>query len=404
MITTQEATQIIMDHLLSLQTEAVPVENAVGRVLQETLLADRDFPPFHRVAMDGIAYDMADVSAHEVLVVEDVQLAGAAQKTRKQAGHCLEVMTGAMLPANTNTVTPYEEVTFFEEQGKKKARLLAKPDKEGQHIHPQGLDQRAGDILLEAGMLLQPAEIAVAATVGKAHLTVSKIPSLGIVSTGDELVAVSATPEPYQIRQSNVYALQAAFQQRGVTAVRYHLGDSPASLRTGLSAALEQHPVLVLSGGVSKGKADYVPQVLEELGVQQRFHRVQQRPGKPLWFGTTSSGKVVFALPGNPVSTFMCCYRYVMPWLERSLGLATQTAATAVLAQDVTFDPPLTYFLEVQVKNNEKGVLMAYPQPGHGSGDFANLRLCNGFLELPATQKTFKKGEPYPLILFGRMM
>lgn len=404
MITTHEATQIVMSHLLVLETEKVPLEKAVGKVLQETLLADRDFPPFDRVSMDGIAYDMADVKEHNVLVVDDVQLAGAAQKTLKASGRCLEVMTGAMLPANTNTVTRYEDVEFFEEQGRKKARLLVMPQKERQNIHTQGLDQQAGDILLEAGSLLNPAGIAVAAAVGKTHLTVSKAPSFGIISTGDELVDVQATPEPYQIRKSNIYALQAALQQMDMPSVLYHFEDTQEALREGLSKALEQHQVLILSGGVSKGKADYVPQVLEELGVQKLFHRVQQRPGKPFWFGHTAEGKVVFALPGNPVSTFMCFHRYVKPWLMRSMGLPAQHYSTAVLAEDVTFDPPLTYFLQVRAKNNEQGVLTAYPYHGHGSGDFANLLLCNGFLELPADRQSFKKGDKFPLILFDKLL
>lgn len=404
MITTQEATQIVMSHLVALETEQVSLEEAVGKVLQETLLADRDFPPFDRVSMDGIAYNIADIKDSNVLVVDDVQLAGAAQKTLKAPGHCLEVMTGAMLPANTNTVTRYEDVEFFEEQGKKKARLLVLPEKERQNVHIQGLDQQAGDILLEAGSWLNPAGIAVAAAIGKTHLTVSKVPSFGIISTGDELVDVQATPEPYQIRKSNVYALQAALQQINMPSMLYHFEDTQEALHKGLSEALEQHQVLILSGGVSKGKADYVPQVLEELGVHKLFHRVQQRPGKPFWFGHTAEGKVVFALPGNPVSTFMCFYRYVKPWLLSSIGLPEQRRSTAVLAEDITFDSPVTYFLQVHAKSNEHGVVSAYPYHGHGSGDFANLLLCNGFLELPADRQTFKKGEQYPLILFDQLI
>lgn len=404
MITTEEATKMVMGSLLPLATTEVPLEEATGHILQETLLADRDFPPFDRVAMDGIAYKMADVNDHDTLIIADMQLAGAAQKTLKQSGHCMEVMTGAILPAHADTVTRYEDVEIYEQDGRKIARLIVKPTAQGQNIHKQGTDQQVGDILLEPGVILNPAGIAVAASIGKTHLQVSRIPSIGIISTGDELVEVHETPQPYQIRRSNSYALQAALTEMKVPATLYHFADTLEAVRKGLLQALSQHQVLILSGGVSKGKVDYVPQVLEELGVKKLFHQVQQRPGKPFWFGENNEeGKIVFALPGNPVSTFMCFHRYVKPWLLASLGLSGPKSMYAVLAEDVTFEPPLTYFLQVLARNSTTGVLNAHPYHGHGSGDFANLLRCNGFMELPVGKNTFRKGEVYPLIPFGRL-
>lgn len=404
MITTDEATKIVMGSLLPLTTTEVPLEEAIGHILQETLLADRDFPPFDRVAMDGIAYKIADINNYDTLIIADMQLAGSAQKTLKQTGHCMEVMTGAILPANTDTVTRYEDIEIYEKDGRKIAKLLIKPKEQGQNIHKQGIDQQIGDILLEPGVILNPAGIAVAASIGKTHLQVSRIPSIGIISTGDELVEVQETPQPYQIRKSNIYALQAALAEMKVSSTLYHFADTLETVRKGLLQALSQHQVLILSGGVSKGKVDYVPQALEELGVKKLFHQVQQRPGKPFWFGENNEeGKVAFALPGNPVSTFMCFHRYVKPWLLASLGLPETNRMYAALAEEVAFEPALTYFLQVYAKTNTKGVLTAYPFHGHGSGDFANLLRCNGFLELPAGKNNFSKGESYPLIPFGRL-
>lgn len=403
MITTNEATQIVMGNLRPLETVKVPLEEATGRILREALLADRDFPPFDRVAMDGIAYDIASISINDTLIIEDLQLAGAAQKTLKQYGHCIEVMTGAILPANANTVTRYEDIAIYEENDKKIARLLVKPEKQGQNIHKQGLDQQVGDILLEPGVILKPAGIAVAASIGKTYLQVSQIPNFGIISTGDELVEVYETPQPYQIRKSNVYALHAALTEIHVPSTLYHFEDTKEAIHKGLLQALSQHEVLILSGGVSKGKCDYVPEVLEELGVGKLFHQVKQRPGKPFWFGKSEEGKVIFALPGNPVSTFMCFHRYVKPWLLASLGLTDPKPMHAVLAEEVIFEPELTYFLQVNTKTSTKGMFTAYPFHGHGSGDFANLLRCNGFLELPADRNTFRKGESYPFIPFGRL-
>ena len=400
MITTEQATQTILDHTLSLSPERVPLTEASGRILREQITADRDFPPFHRVTMDGIAYKRSSLSANGELSVAGTQHAGEPQK-QCPSKECLEVMTGAILPEGTDTVTRYEDIEFVAVGNRKLARLKVVPDKPGQNVHPQGLDQQQGDVLLKAGIVLEAPEIAVAASVGKAQIMVGSHPSIGIVSTGDELVDVEDTPQLYQIRKSNSLALCAALQGIGIAATRYHLPDTKVDTQQGIALALEQHDVLILSGGVSKGKHDYVPEALEAAGVEKLFHRVRQRPGKPFWFGYHRAGKkVVFALPGNPVSTFMCFHRYVKPWLLKSMGSLDVIIPMAQLSEDVHFDPSLTYFLNVQINTTEEGQLLATPQVGNGSGDFTNLTRCHGFLELPADRSQFSPGEVFPLHLF----
>ncbi len=160
--------------------------------------------------------------------------------------------------------------------------------------------------------------------------------------------------------------------------------------------------MLILSGGVSKGKFDFIPTVFEELGVRKIFHQVNQRPGKPFWFGTSKTGKTVFALPGNPVSTYMCFYRYIRPWMLKSLGVVSNEL-TATLTQDFSFAPNLTYFLQVEVKSSG-GKLMAHAQAGGGSGDFVNLKNVTGFLELPPDRTTFAAGEVFPYFPFRNML
>ncbi len=169
-------------------------------------------------------------------------------------------------------------------------------------------------------------------------------------------------------------------------------------LHRNLALLLHDNDVLLISGGVSKGKYDFVPQVLAELGVAVAFHRVKQKPGKPFWFGT-GSGTAVFAFPGNPVSTFMCLHRYFFPWLWRSLGAPATMSLSAVLAEDIEIKSGFTYFLQVRVAVVEAR-LVATPVVGRGSGDHANLTHCNGFLELPPGQGIFKKNSIFPLILF----
>ena len=401
MITPQEATQIINSHLLRFANEIVGLNQARGRILQESVVADRDFPPFNRVTMDGVAYSIDQVSGENPeMVIEGMQLAGEPSKTLIQHNNCLEVMTGAVLPSGADTVSPYEEVDIREENGKKIAILKTAPEKKGKNVHPQGYDRSQGEELLSVGTWLGAAEIAVAASVGKETLTVTQLPEVAIVSTGDELVPVSEQPEPYQIRQSNNYALKAALSAVGATARFYHLPDSLEKTTTGLAEVLENHPVAILSGGVSKGKRDYVPVALEQLGVKKLFHRVKQRPGKPFWFGMKNNQNVVFALPGNPVSTFMCFHRYVQPWLERSLGAKATATRWATLSDNVKFEPELMYFLTVMAHPSEDGQFLAKPIQGHGSGDFANLLHCNGFLELPADRSHFRQGEAFPFIPF----
>ncbi len=187
----------------------------------------------------------------------------------------------------------------------------------------------------------------------------------------------------------------------GWEGTQYHLYDQKDFVIDSLRVIAEDHDVLIISGGVSKGKFDFIPEALDSIGVKKLFHQVSQRPGKPFWFGTSKKGKVVFALPGNPVSTYMCFYRYVLPWLWKSLQVIYEQQY-AVLAQDFRFNPVLTYFLQVTVKN-EEGRMMAYPDAGGGSGDFANLKRVTGFLELPIDKVNFEAGEVFPYYPFRLM-
>jgi molybdopterin molybdotransferase len=235
------------------------------------------------------------------------------------------------------------------------------------------------------------------ASVGKSNALAKQLPKVAVISTGDELVDIDQQPLPHQIRRSNSYALLSELKKLHCTPNAMHIRDDEKELSVSLRKALQENDVLILSGGVSKGKFDFVPQVLEGLGIKKLFHRVSQKPGKPFWFGADNN-KTVFALPGNPVSTFMCFHKYVKPWLLKSLG-APADDRSAVLARDFSFPADLTYFLQVKIKN-EEGKLMAHPHPGGGSGDFANLKEVDGFLELSKEQKTFRKGEVFPLLIF----
>ena len=395
MITVAEATQLIAQTHRSYPAERVPLSAAKGRVLREPVRADRDFPPFDRVTMDGIAISYAGWQAgRRHFQVQGTQTAGSPPQQLLGPDACIEVMTGAVLPLGADTVIRYED---FEQQEGMAAVGAEGQVKQGQNVHPQGQDRSIGAELLSPGRLMGPPEIAVAASVGRAELLVTQHPTVAILSTGDELVPITATPLPQQIRRSNGSLLQATLAPYVAEAVSMHLEDDPMLIRQKVEETLRSYDLIVLSGGVSKGKADYIPGVMEELGVHKHFHRVAQRPGKPLWFGTWENETVIFALPGNPVSTFVGCVRYVLLWLRQSLGLAVKAPPMARLAQDFSFAPDLTYFLQVQAQPDGQGVWQAQPVAGHGSGDFANLLDANAFLELPQGREQFRAGESFSL-------
>lgn len=395
MISVEEATRIIQSNLYKPEVISAPLDQAVGAVLAGTITADRDFPPFDRASMDGIAVSAeAYASGRRSFTIEGTQPAGVPQKRLSNPAHCLEVMTGAVVPEGAGIVVRYEDVTIADGT----ATVNADDYIPAQNIHRKGADVREGDVLLLPGTFLGPSEIALLASVGKSQVKIRRLPRTAVVSTGDELVEITAKPESHQIRRSNSYALVAALQQLGIAAEAQHLPDQEDALRAGLAEIMAGNELVIITGGVSKGKFDFVPSILENLGVKRHFHGVAQRPGKPFWFGSTSGGKAVFALPGNPVSTYMCFYRYVRPWLRASLGVPVRSL-TAILSEDFTFLPVMTYFLQVRLRI-EGGKLMAQPVPGGGSGDFANLGQVDGFLELPPESTLFSAGEAFPLVAF----
>lgn len=394
MVTVKEATACILSNCFQPQPESVPLVDCVGRFLAEAIRADRDLPPFDRVAMDGVAVRWSSLQRGlRVFTVAATQAAGAPPVQIDTEDCCIEVMTGAVLPEGWDVVVRYEDVVV---EGNT-ASLAELRFVRFQNVHRKGADSQQGDVLVQAGVLITPAEVAVLASVGKSHVKVRSLPRVAIVSTGDELVDVDEEPSLFQIRRSNSYMLQAAFRQTGIISRLHHIADQEEVLQASLGEILSQADAVIISGGISKGKFDFVPRVLEQLGVKKQFQHVSQRPGKPFLFGTMN-GKVVFALPGNPVSTFLCYCRYIRPWLKASLG-TMDSEPVARLAVDYAFEPPLTCFLQVQLAWKE-GSLWASPVPGGGSGDFANLRLVDGFLELPADRKVFKAGEAFPLIAF----
>lgn len=400
MIQVEEAERIILEQSRDYGTETISFENCMGRVLAEDINADRDLPPFNRVTMDGIAISYESFKkGNRLFQIKAIQSAGEQPCEINNDNECIEIMTGAVLPSTTDTVIPYEEIEIDNGLAKIKSEKILI----SQNIHFKGKDKKQDEILVEANQFITPTVITIAATVGKANLPVKKLPKIVIVSTGDELIAINETPGPFQIRRSNNYTLQAVLKQYALHADMLHLPDDQDVIQNQLMRCLDEYDVIILSGGVSMGKFDYVPPALENLQVKKLFHKVRQRPGKPFWFGTHEKGTLVFAFPGNPVSTFLCFQRYFLPWLKKSLQVEMNNTY-AILNEDFTFNPALQYFLQVKLLINEKGELTATPLEGNGSGDFANLLQTDAFMELPLERNDFKKGEVFRIWAFKNLM
>ena len=385
------ASRLIGEHLVCLPIESLPVAQCAGAVLRENVYAERDQPPFDRVTMDGIALSSAAASAgRRAFRIQATQAAGQVPLALTSTDHCIEIMTGAVLPSGCDCVVPVEQIKT--EHGEAVLDVVATVSA-WKNVHRRASDQKQGALLLATGTVLHAPEIAVAASAGMARLRVSGQPSIIVISTGSELVEPGEPIAPHQIRRSNAYAVAAALRERGFQRVAEdHINDDGAVLRERLSRHLRTHEVLVLSGGVSMGKFDLVPQSLEALGVHCVLHGVAQRPGRPMWFGTTHEGRAVFALPGNPVSTLVCLSRYVLPALYAAMGVRTEDFERIALATPLEWAPTLTGFMPVRVSHDDWGRPWATPCPTNGSGDFNSLALTDGFVQLPPGPASFAKG------------
>jgi molybdopterin molybdotransferase len=390
MLTPAQAEEQISRHLPSLPIESLPVSHCAGAVLRENVYAERDQPPFDRVAMDGVAVCSTQLSSHRNLRVQGVQAAGDPPLTLESPLHCIEIMTGAMLPAGCDAVVPVERLAFAQGEARVEEGLAVTP---GLNIHHRGSDLRQGALILPAGIRLDAPQVVAAAGAGMARLRVSQQPAFMVVSTGNELVEPGEPIEAWQQRRSNAYGIVTSLRQRGFLRVADdHLPDDVDALQERLKQHLQSYNVLILSGGVSMGKFDLVPSALAACGVRQVFHKVAQRPGKPFWFGVTPTGGAVFALPGNPVSTLVCMARYVIPVIARAMGLQESPSRRIALGEAVTYNIPLTGFLPVATDTDEWARPWARPVAHNGSGDFSALAGTCGFVELPPDPNTYPKG------------
>ena len=386
-----DAERSILEHMPRFPPRHEALAACVGRALAEDIDAERDQPPFDRVMMDGIAIAYRDW-ARGIRAFECVgtQAAGAPPLAVVAPAQCVEVMTGTALPLGTDTVVPIERV---QRNGTTAAVTATAAVKAEQFVHRRGSDRAAGSRVLRAGTLLNAPEIAVLAGAGRATALVAGLPHVAVISTGDELVDAGKPVAAHQIRSTNDRAIEASLTQHRLGQVtRARLRDDANALAIAIDRLDMELDVLVLSGGVSMGQFDFVPSVLEELGAKLVLHKVEQRPGRPMWFGISARGKPIFALPGNPVSTLVCATRYLLPALRHAAGLAESPRELVELTAPVDASPTLTLFVPVALSSSERGTLLAEPRPTNTSGDFVALAGTDGFVELAAKHGAYAPG------------
>lgn len=379
MITSDEASRLIQEFsqkYLIRNTESIPFEYSQHRSLAENIIANYDQPPFDRVSMDGIAIQFESLALSDEFTIEGVQPAGHQRKKLSNLKNCLEVMTGAPLPMGCDTVIPYEVIEL-----KNNSARIRNPKEviRGQNIHEKGSDYKKDSLLINKDSIVNSGQLSIIASSGKKTVLVKAPPKISIISTGDELIEPGKELLPHQIFKSNPYALNALFSAHHLKVETIiHLPDNQEKMRTELKKILPLHQVIVLTGGVSKGKFDFLPTVLADLGIKKIFHQVRHRPGKPLLFGIGPENQLIFGLPGNPVSCVVNLRRYVIEAIKENFRPTMHVKIT----KDICLKKDMTFFIPAKLDFSNDGLALALPIQGNGSGDFFSLRDSDGFLEV----------------------
>jgi molybdopterin molybdotransferase len=389
-VTPEAAQRAIESHWPTAPIEQRPLDQCTGRILRQDVYAERDNPPFDRVCMDGIAVNsMALARGRRRFTIEAIQAAGSPPLDLKGAENAIEVMTGAVLPRGTDCVIPMEQYDVADGVVSLGDDIQGTPYR---NVQRRGEDSRPGVPMLKAGTRLGAPEIAVVASAGLASVAVSCQPNFMVVSTGDELIEPGQPIAEHQIRRSNAHAIVAALKARGFEKIdNDHIVDNEVTLSERLRQHLDRCDVLILSGGVSKGKFDLVPKVLNNIGVREVFYQVAQRPGLPLWFGVGPAGQIIFGLPGNPVATLVCLTRYVIPGAITAMATRPNPPQQIVLAAPFSPGRQVAQFVPVTI-TDANGRMTATPRATNGPGDFLGLTGTDGFVELPPRAGDFPAG------------
>jgi len=397
MVDFSDALRTVLAHVQRLQAASVPLGEAVGLALAEDVASDVDMPPFDKSAMDGFAVVAADLhAAPRVLrVVEEIP-AGAVPTRAVHPGECSRIMTGAPVPSGADAVVRVEDTKPGPADGE---TTVVKPIEAGGNICFRAEDVARGDVVLRAGHVIRPPEVALLGSCGCARVPVFRRPRVAMLSTGNEVVPVDRVPAPGQIRDANGPYLAARLRALGVEAASLGIApDEPSRLRAALAEGM-QYDALVVSGGVSRGDYDFVPAILRELGTELIFESVAMQPGRPTVFGVCGR-TVVFALPGNPVSLMVTSELFLVPALRTMLGYreVNPRRRKAILAEPVHHRPGRLAYVPGILSETESGWTVR-PLPYHGSAHVAALSQSDCLVVLPAEVAAVEAGSPVEVVM-----
>ena len=391
MLNYKEAQQIITAQAKSFGTEMVNLNEAFERILSEKIYADRDYPPFNRATMDGYAINFKDwEQGIKNYTVKEVVFAGQHYQQEVSSGECYKIMTGASVPPNVDVVIRREDA--LEENGQ--VYFQIETVKPFQNIARKGEDIQADACIIDQNTNCTPPVIALLASVGKAEINVEKLPNVALFTTGDELVEITEPVSNIQIRNSNQYLLKSLLKEWQIKpTICKHILDDKAALKQEIGAALNSD-IVILCGGVSAGDADFVPEILENLGVKKLFHKVKIKPGKPIWCGQLPSGGLVFALPGNPFSCHVTFKLFIEHYLKTCFGLPETDWPMLLLSAEKPKKTPFDEFFPAIVNQQVTPILF------NTSGDVKAALKANAIAFHPAETQDLKAGDP---IAFLRM-
>ena len=394
MISVAEAIEIVRQQTVKLSTEHVAIDQVLGRVLAVDVVADSDLPPFDRSQMDGYAVRAEDVKAVPVrLRIVGESAAGRGWHNQLDEGQAVRIMTGAPVPAGADSV---QQVELTHELKDGTVVELLETVELGKSIVKRGAEIKAGEVVLNAGTVINAAMMAVLAAFGYANVEVFRRPRVAVLATGTELVSVDQKPGKDQIRDSNNYSISAYACLAGATVERMPLtGDETALLKTQIANAAERCDLIVTSGGVSMGVYDVTKAALKELDAEIFFERVALRPGKPTVFARLPNGTLVFGLPGNPVSVAVTFNLFARTALLTMQGATDPTLKreTAALARSVKGTADRDSYLPAQLMTNDDAELIAFPLKWGGSSDFVAFALTTALLIVPANLKSIEAGS-----------